>query len=208
MNIQTEQEKFWMGQFGNEYIDRNKMGVGSNLNLFSRILSRTKSISSVIEFGANIGLNLIAINQLLPKAHLAAVEINAQAVLELKKNSFISDVYHESILNFHPTNSYDLSFTKGVLIHVSPDKLSTAYGLLYHSSNKYILIAEYYNPKPEEVTYRGHKGLLFKRDFAGEFMDKYSDCELIDYGFVYHRDPMFPQDDLTWFLLAKHQGCY
>jgi hypothetical protein len=26
---------------------------------------------------------------------------------------------------------------------------------------------------------------------------------LVDYGFVYRRDPAHPQDDLTWFLLEK-----
>jgi spore coat polysaccharide biosynthesis protein SpsF len=26
---------------------------------------------------------------------------------------------------------------------------------------------------------------------------------LVDYGFAYHRDPAFPQDDITWFLLEK-----
>jgi hypothetical protein len=26
---------------------------------------------------------------------------------------------------------------------------------------------------------------------------------LCDYGFVYHRDPLFPQDDITWFLMEK-----
>lgn len=207
MDIETEQEKFWKGQFGNEYIDRNRMSIGSNLSLFSRILSKTANISSVIELGSNIGLNLIAINQLLPKAHLAAVEINSQAILELQKIPFISDIYHESILNFHPQKIYDLAFTKGVLIHINPDNLSTAYERLYQSSNKYVLIAEYYNPKPVEVVYRGYEGKLFKRDFAGEFMDKYSNCQLIDYGFAYHRDPIFPLDDLTWFLFTKNNEC-
>lgn len=205
MRIQTEQENFWMGQFGNEYIDRNRVGAGSNLSLFSRILSKTEGIRSIIELGSNIGLNLIAINQLLPEVRLAAVEINYQAILELKKHIFISEIYHDSILNFRPVNVYNLAFTKGVLIHLNPDYLSIAYDLLYQSSNKYVLIAEYYNPSPAEIVYRGHKGKLFKRDFAGEFMDKYSNCQLVDYGFVYHRDPMFPQDDLTWFLFIKNK---
>ena len=52
-----------------------------------------------------------------------------------------------------------------------------------------------------EVTYRGHTGRLFKRDFAGELLDKYQDLELLDYGFQYHRDYNFPSDDSTWFLL-------
>lgn len=34
-------------------------------------------------------------------------------------------------------------------------------------------------------------------------MDKFPDCQLVDYGFVYHRDNNFSQDDITWFLLEK-----
>ena len=26
---------------------------------------------------------------------------------------------------------------------------------------------------------------------------------LVDYGFVYHRDNCFPQDDINWFLFEK-----
>ena len=93
---------------------------------------------------------------------------------------------------------------KGVLIHINPEKLRDVYKLLYNSCSKYILIAEYYNPFPVEITYRGHKGKLFKRDFAGELMDLFPDVGLIDYGFCYHRDPNFSQDDITWFLLKKN----
>ena len=42
-------------------------------------------------------------------------------------------------------------------------------------------LAEYYNPTPVSVLYRGHKGKLFKRDFAGEMLDKYNDLNIIDY---------------------------
>jgi spore coat polysaccharide biosynthesis protein SpsF len=34
-------------------------------------------------------------------------------------------------------------------------------------------------------------------------LEKYPDLKLIDYGFCYKRDPAFPQDDVTWFLLGK-----
>jgi len=77
------------------------------------------------------------------------------------------------------------------------------YQKLYSSTNKYILICEYYNPKPDVVKYRGHTDRLFRRDFAGEMLDKFNDLSLLDYGFVYHRDPAFPQDDFSWFLLDK-----
>jgi len=34
-------------------------------------------------------------------------------------------------------------------------------------------------------------------------MKKFNDLKLVDYGFVYHADCNFPQDDVTWFVLEK-----
>jgi spore coat polysaccharide biosynthesis protein SpsF len=51
----------------------------------SRASSRARQgISSVIEFGANVGMNLRALHQLLPAAVLAGVEINEAAAAELE----------------------------------------------------------------------------------------------------------------------------
>ena len=46
-------------------------------------------------------------------------------------------------------------------------------------------------------------GLLWKRDFAGEMMGIYPNLKLRDYEFIYHREPEYPQDDVTWFLMEK-----
>jgi len=67
------------------------------------------------------------------------------------------------------------------------------------------LLVEYYNPDPISINYRGHTDRLYKRDFAGELMDLHPNLSLIDYGFQYRRDPLFPQDDLTWFLMQTTQ---
>lgn len=203
----TEQEKFWSSQeWGCEYIQRNNDNlVSNNIKLFSDIFHRCSSnISTIIEFGSNIGLNLKAINTLLPNStDISAIEINNDAVNELKKLDFLKRIYHDSILDIELKESYDFAFIKGVLIHINPDFLDVVYEKLYNCSNKYILIAEYYNPTPVMINYRGHENKLFKRDFAGEMLDKYKDLTLVDYGFVYHRDNNFPQDDITWFLLEK-----
>lgn len=205
MNYKTEQEIFWAGEFGNAYIERNQgqLDIASNTALFSQILGSTCDVSTVIEFGANIGLNLIALKQCLPEAKLSAIEINEKAAQALSNNLKNINVYHASILDFQPDEERDLVLIKGVLIHINPKALQKVYELLYKTSKKYICIAEYYNPSPVEVCYRGHTEKLFKRDFAGEIMDKYPDLKLIDYGFVYHRDNNYPQDDITWFLLEK-----
>ena len=90
-----------------------------------------------------------------------------------------------------------------MLIHINPDKLNDVYDRLYRHSKRYILISEYYNPVPVAVNYRGFSDKLFKRDFAGEFMDRFPDVRLLDYGFQYHRDKNFPMDDVNWFLMEK-----
>lgn len=86
-SYKTEQENFWSGEFGNDYITRNRgeFSIASNLALFSKILSKTHKVRSLIEFGANIGLNLQAIQLLLPEVKISAVEINSTAVKELEK---------------------------------------------------------------------------------------------------------------------------
>lgn len=202
--FKTEQEAFWAGNFGDEYVSRNKSAqlLASNIAFFSKILLRTVGVRSLIEFGANVGMNLQAIRTLLPNVELSAIEINKQAVEELKKLENIS-VYPQSILDFSPDRTWDMTLIKGVLIHINPDSLPQVYERLYRSSKRYICVAEYYNPSPVDVNYRGHTGKLFKRDFAGELLDRYSDLKLVDYGFAYNRDTYFPQDDINWFLLEK-----
>jgi pseudaminic acid biosynthesis-associated methylase len=200
----TEQEGFWAGDFGNAYVARNRgaQAVASNLSLFATILARTGRVQSLIEFGANIGLNLQAIKLLLPETELAAVEINSKAVSELRKLANVK-VHHQSILDFRPRRRFDLVLIKGVLIHIHPEKLPQVYERLYSSSSRFICLVEYYNPVPVVVSYRGHDNRLFKRDFAGEILKRFPDLQLLDYGFVYHGDPVFPGDDITWFLLEK-----
>ena len=205
MKFTTEQEDFWAGDFGSDYILRNQGQslLASNLNFFTRAFTRTGKINSCIEFGANIGMNLKALELLYPEIELQGIEINEVACKKLQSLIGDENTHHTSIFDFLVSKQFEVSLIKGVLIHINPEKLALVYDQLYNASNRYILIAEYYNPSPVEISYRGHQDRLFKRDFAGEFLDTYSDVTLVDYGFSYHRDPAFPQDDITWFLLEK-----
>lgn len=200
----TPQEEFWRGAFGDEYVDRNNGPelVSSNLALFSSALSRTRNVKSIMEFGTNRGLNLIALRQLLPHCRLSGLEINATAHAAASALG-IADVMHGSIFDFAPTQPADLALVKGVLIHLDPNHLPQAYEIIYQAAQRYILLVEYYNPTPVEIPYRGHEDRLFKRDFAGDMLDQYSDLELLDYGFSYRRDPAFPGSDCTWFLMER-----
>lgn len=205
MTYKTDQENFWATEFGTNYTDRNQGAdvVASNTALFSRIFCRTGPIRSLIEFGCNRGRNLQAIANLIPHAEFSAVEINPSAVEELKKWGGCKEVFAQSVLDFEPQKQYDVSLVKGVLIHINPDELPNVYRRLYDSCKKWVIVAEYFNPAPMQVSYRGHESRLFKRDFAGEMLDQFPDLRIVDYGFVWRRDPNFPLDDITWFLLEK-----
>jgi len=205
MIYKTEQEAFWAGEFGNAYIDRNQGDalLASNLDFFSKALRTTRGLQSCIEFGANIGMNLKAIQLLYPSIQASAIEINAEAAAQLSQVIESDHVQHTSILEFEPRQTYDLTLIKGVLIHINPNELPQVYDKLVASCGRYLMVAEYYNPAPVSIPYRGHTDRLFKRDFAGEIMERHPQLQLIDYGFAYRHDPNFPQDDITWFLMEK-----
>ncbi|WP_321324315.1 pseudaminic acid biosynthesis-associated methylase [Thiomicrorhabdus sp.] len=205
MEYKTEQEKFWAGQFGDDYIARNQDErlLISKTALFSKILAKTGLIQSVLEFGSNIGLNLKAVNALLPSTELSAIEINNTAAQSLQAWGKCEDIFEQSILDFVPQKTYEMTMVLHVLIHINPDELTHVYKKLYDASHRWIFLAESYNPTPVEVNYRGNTSKYFKRDFAGELMAQHPDLKLVDYGFVYHNDPSYPLDDPTWFLLEK-----
>lgn len=201
----NEQEQFWAGEFGDAYIERNRGEdlIASNVAIFSRALESATDIGSVLEFGSNIGENLRALRTLLPNAKLSAVEVNAKAAGLLKARMPDVDVYTGSALGYRPAEPSDLVLTKGVLIHIAPENLPTMYARMVECASRYLLVAEYYSQSPEALSYRGHAGKLFKRDYAGELLDAYPSLTLRDYGFIYHRDPLHPPEDLNWFLLEK-----
>ena len=207
MSFRTEQEAFWAGRFGTEYIDRNESDalLASNVRFFAHALRRAGRLGTCIEFGANIGMNLRALKLLYPDMQLSGIEINADAAKRLGEFLGQSRVFHGSIFDYPGTATYDLVLTKGVLIHVSSEMLPATYQKLHDATGRWLLVCEYYNPSPTSIPYRGHDDRLFKRDFAGEILDRFPDLELADYGFAYRRDPAFPQDDITWFLMGKIQ---
>lgn len=203
----SEQEQFWSGAFGDEYIERNRSEqlVAGNISLFAEALRDSRNISSVLELGANIGMNLRALRMLYPNALMRGVEINRQAADILRNEIGYENAIEASLLDGVHFGTADLVLVKGVLIHLPPDRLNEIYDLLFNSTNRLILICEYYNPTPMSLPYRGNENKLFKRDFAGEMLLRFPDLRLLKYGFRYRNDPVFPLDDITWFLLEKVQ---
>lgn len=84
----TEQEHFWAGEFGDDYIKRNQgeQLLASNLNFFTKALSQARNVSSCMEFGASIGMNLKALSLLYPAMNFQAIEINVTLPQYLEDN--------------------------------------------------------------------------------------------------------------------------
>lgn len=204
--MSNDLEQFWNGDFGNQYHKRNVGCHESNVDMFRFIVDCNEmQVGSVLEFGAGTGQNLSAWKTLFPDVETIAVEINDQAVAALHDSIKVNATIQCSILDFQPEITAELVLTKGLLIHIAPKDLPTAYEVLHACTRKWLLVCEYYSPKPREINYRGNEGKAWARDFAGEIMDAYPDMALVHYGFVYHRDK-YPQDDLTWFLMEKTSG--
>lgn len=195
MNARTQ---FWRGEFGDEYAKRSPGNVAANVAFFRKVMGDI-DIRSAIELGAGVGSNLKALRDIYPEAVLAGVEVNESSAQRLCEVA--NHVIFDSITNLAISDEFDLAFTKGVLIHIAPEDLPAAYDSLWACSSRYILVAEYHNPAPVEVPYRGHAGRLWKRDFAGEMIDRFG-LKVVDYGFAWKRDP-HPQDDLVWTLMEK-----
>jgi len=197
----TEQEAFWAGDFGTEYTTRNSECDDwfPPVAMFGRMLQRAPGIYSAMEFGCNVGRNLNALSALIPNIELVGVEINEFAAKRAALSTGAAIVAGSVLdVDWDPA---DLVFTMGLLIHTAPDELPQVYDQMWNHSKRYLLTIEYYSPRIEMIPYHGEDNRLWKRDFAGELMDRYP-LRLVDYGFIYRRDA-FPQDDVTWFLMEK-----
>jgi pseudaminic acid biosynthesis-associated methylase len=207
---ETEQIRLWRGAFGNSYIDRNRPDR-EQLRSLTRMWARMiKPIhpppTSIVEVGANIGLNLRALGR-ISDATLTAVEPNAAARRRLKSDKVVSNsrIVNAVAANLPlPDRSADLVFTCGVLIHIDPADLAAACKEIHRVSRRWILCAEYFSPEPRSIPYRGHKGQLFTRDFGRFWQARHSDLGLVDYGFFWRGAGA--TDDLNWWLFDKSLG--
>jgi len=204
----THQLKNWRGEFGNEYTIRNvadEKALFARTKMWSRILDAIIGDlpKTIVEVGSNLGLNLRALKK-LTDARLIAIEPNESALNKLVEDGVLKeDDAHSAIAAAIPLEdgAVDLAFTSGVLIHISPEQLPQSMAEIYRISSKYIICCEYFADKPQQIQYRGHDGLLFKRDFGDYWMELYPDLKLVDYGFLWKRATGL--DNITWWIFKK-----
>jgi pseudaminic acid biosynthesis-associated methylase len=209
--METAQLKQWTSKFGDEYTERcrsNDEGIVTKGRCLEGILTRCGigKDGSVLEVGANVGMNLKALRRVGWRGDFYAVEPNTKAYGILVgdeeialKQGFQADGFTLPLGD----RSVDLVFTCGVLIHVHPDHLVRFCSEMCRVSRTHILCMEYFSPEPEEKAYRGRSGLLFKRDFGAFYMDNWPHLRLVDYGFLWKRVSSF--DDVNWWVFKREE---
>lgn len=205
---ESDQAYLWRGHFGNEYIARNPANadaIRASATLWAQILRcfQGNPPKTILEVGANIGINLRAL-RVLANAELFALEPNKEARQQLiadgvvpAKNTLEGIATQISL----PDSSIDLVFTRGVLIHIHPNDLLASCREMHRIARRYIVSIEYFAANPEEMTYRNQPNALFKRDFGAFWLDNFSDIRVLDYGFAWQR--LTGLDNLTWWAFEK-----
>lgn len=212
MSILTNQLKIWRGDFGKAYTKRNALTIRELNNMYKKMygLSRTdlnrlflgkisRSIK-ILEVGSNIGNQLILLQRMGFK-HLFGIEPQRYAVEFSKKRTKGINIIEGNAFDIPFKDGYfDLVFTSGVLIHISPRDIKKTLREIYRCSNKYIWGYEYYSPNYEEVTYRGKKGLLWKADFLKMYLKLFPDLKVVK---VKHLRYISEKDKIDIMFLLK-----
>ena len=197
----------WKGEFGDAYTGRNEVSAEKLRQLtagWQAILHAMGTApKSILEVGANIGLNLRALRP-ISSAEFYAVEPNATARERLVDDNVVdrNRVFDAAATHLPlPDGCVELSFTSGVLIHISPEDLLRSCREIHRVSREYVLCIEYFSAEPETRRYQGRDDLLFKRDFGSFYLENFADLEIIDFGFFWK--PVTGLDNTTWWLFRK-----
>ncbi|NCG18639.1 MAG: methyltransferase domain-containing protein [Rhodobacterales bacterium] len=198
----TPQIALWQSDFGDAYTQRNKIDPAARTPAFSKIIADL-SIQSALEVGCNRGHNLRALELAgIPK--LSAVEPNTSA-RKIAQALVPSANIAEGAAQHLPfdTNSHDLVFTVGVLIHIAPADLPAAMQEMARVSGRYLLSIEWFADQPTVVPYRGHQQALWKTDFDRAWRDTCPQLTLIGRGTVNEAGVW---ENATWCLYEQTVG--
>jgi spore coat polysaccharide biosynthesis protein SpsF len=195
------QEALWSGEFGDRYLERNR-GAGGAREPFWRALHTAHPFDSVLEVGCGNGANLRWLAGLVAPSRVYGIDINAQAVRELR--GALPDVNAvegpAADLPFRD-GVVELAFTAALLIHQPPDVLPTVMREVVRCSRRYVLCGEYHADGVEEVPYRGHRDVLFKRDWGALYQELFPELRLLERSFQSRENSGW--DDVTFWLFEK-----
>jgi pseudaminic acid biosynthesis-associated methylase len=188
---QTPQTNQWTGDFGRAYTDRNTLDRRELDSLYQTNYGITRSRMNesfleeiprdarILEVGCNCG-NQLRVLQEMGFSRLWGAEVQSYALESARARTQGVQLAQASALDLPYEDGYfDLVFTSGVLIHISPVDLPTALDEIHRCTKTWIWGLEYYAAEVTQVNYRGHDDLLWKMDYVKRYLDRFGDLELI-----------------------------
>jgi pseudaminic acid biosynthesis-associated methylase len=181
----TKQMNEWDGQFGKEYTDRNDITLEEMDLLYQRNYGVARTAMNaefvgdidrsarILEVGSNVGNQLLFLQKAGFK-QLYGIELQSYAVELSKRRTSGINIIEGSALDIpFKDRFFDLVFTSGVLIHISPADINTALDEILRCTKRYVWGFEYYADTYTSVPYRGRTDLLWKTDFAKLYLDRF-----------------------------------
>jgi pseudaminic acid biosynthesis-associated methylase len=206
--VKTSQMSQWADQFGREYTDRNSLTLQDLNALYEKnygvtrrqlnenFLASIPFSSRILEVGCNIGNQLLLLSE-MGYSHLYGIELQHYALIRARRQLGNVHLIEASALEIPFEDGYfDVVFTSGVLIHISPPDLLQAMTEIHRCTRNYIWGFEYYAPETVAVRYRGHDSLLWKMDYAKLYLERFIDlersrCQRLPYLDNHNEDCMF-----------------
>ena len=180
----TDLEDLWAGDFGAQWVDRNGKDFAARAGFWSGLLDRFPT-RRVLEVGAAHGENLRHLARHLTPHDLWGLDIN-RAALDAMATVAPGTNAAWGLARELPFRDgfFDLTFTVGLLIHQPDATLPLVMSELVRTSRRWILCGEYHADERTDVHYRGHEGVLVKRDYGRLYQDLFPDLVLREEGFL------------------------
>jgi len=186
----THQRKTWEEQFGEGYLERNVYNP-QELNKFykdrfgftkdqlnDKFLENVPKDAKILEVGTNIGNQLFHL-QSQGFTNLYGIEIQDRAINYAKHRTDNLNIIKGDALNIpFKDGFFDIVFTHGVLIHISPDNIKQALSEIYRVSSQYIWGLEYYADCYTDLEYHGQKNIMWKTNFCKLYLDTFTNLKL------------------------------
>lgn len=187
----THQRRTWEEEFGEGYLERNVYNP-SELNRFyqnrfgytkdqlnDEFLKDIPKDAKILEVGTNIGNQLFHL-QSQGFTNLYGIEIQDRAINYAKHRTDNLNIIKGDALNIpFKDGFFDVVFTHGVLIHISPDNIKQVLKEIYRVSNQYIWGLEYYADTYTDLEYHGQKNIMWKTNFCQLYLDTFPTLKLI-----------------------------
>lgn len=192
MDKETQQMKFWNGDFGKEYTDRNDVanvqewdksyettwGV-SRTSMNSDFIGHFSRDIKILEVGCNVGNQLLCL-QAMGFHNLYGIELQNYAVEKAKARTKNINIIQGSGFDIPFKDAYfDLVFTSGVLIHIAPVDLPKILSEVYRCAKQWIWGFEYFAETHQEINYRDSSNVLWKGNFSHKYLEAFPDLMIV-----------------------------